>query len=402
MVSEAMAEECTRVLQCAADDEKTEKMVAHIVVLDWHTTQLQSSVSATAIRLAMRDAFFRFIYQLFRLVHHSTKPLIVLATSGHDEQYVPRLVPIVELDAIQNVSVGGVLQRLRTTQQHGASVLSASNLVDYTKALVEQLSDWARSRTIVPFMYIFCACSISNAISQALSMARSALFSSNSTHIFPCSLSSSPYRHLSEILARLLQTNVSLRLPSANSAALSLTLGIRPRVLTNCVEYPTSLVATRRVTMCSVREDILHGTPFVIWARRMNAHHERTLCILRDAIRRLNEMGEALVCVATASESQKLYIVMGCENSLDIMLVREVAHADTFLPVPSEVMMMKCEKQDDGGTHDEMAMHMLSSEGFRAQETRIGGLGSIRERSKEKCSNEKSSNNESSLRRVKF
>lgn len=68
------------------------------------------------------------------MASHSTKSLMVMDTSWHDEQYALRLVPMVELDAIEHVSVGGVLRRLRTTQQNGAGVLLASNVFEFGKA----------------------------------------------------------------------------------------------------------------------------------------------------------------------------------------------------------------------------------------------------------------------------
>ncbi|CAN8073452.1 unnamed protein product [Agarophyton chilense] len=345
----------------------------HIIVVDWHNLQSPNTVTSVASRLRLRDAFIRFLHTLFDHTHLITQPLMLLATCGHDDQHIARIVQVLEMVSSSHVPIASVMQSLRATQQP-CSPLSSSQLRQYSRSLVDQLSEWGASRSAAPHTYIFCNPCVSVAISAALSASPSSIFSSDRSHIFPCQAPSEADGHLSEILARLLESTVTLTLPSDTAAGVNVALNVRPRVLTSTIEYPTALVATKRVGLQSVREDVLHSTPLVVWPKPTTPVHVEHNASFSIVVRKLRQWDEALLCIAIGEDSQKLFVLLPSGNEIRAALLRQVAHAGTLLPVPRCVVRNTAPHAIAHEVAQELALQLLPSTTFHAPSLRIGGV----------------------------
>lgn len=357
---------------CAASLAAAAAGDTHIVLLDWHSVEVTDGAGATSARLRLRDAVVRFLQLLFHSSKQLRHALVLLSTSGHDEQHVPRVVQLLEVAALKHTSIASAMQALRTAQLLAKPIL-ASFLSEYCRSLVAQLLDWATARSAVPHVYIFCSECISSAISGALIGVNARVFSAERCHLFPCTMMSSVDVHLTEVVARLLEGCVTLTLPSDASASVALTLCARPRVLTSTVEYPSALVATRRVTLDSIREDMFHGTPLVLWHARQSRRYVNELAMFESVVRTLRHCGEALLCVAAGEDWQKLFALVPPSSGSGLALLREAAHADNVLPLPKRAMGCG-EIGRSGEDLDETGLQLLPSEAFRAESLRVGGL----------------------------
>lgn len=351
----------------------------HVVLLDWHSVETSNGAACTTARLRLRDAVLRFLQLLFHSSSQLRHSLLLLSTCGHDQQHVPRVVPLLELAALKHTSIATAMHALRTAQLQ-AKPLHSAFVPEYCRSLVAQLSHCAAacSSSAAPHVYIFCSQCISSALSSALLAAKPPVFTVHKCHLFPCTLTSSADAHLAEIVARLLQGSVTLTLPNDASPSLQLTLCARPRVLTATVQYPSALVATRRVTLSSMREDMLHGTPMVLWPAMQSPRQVQQVATFERVVRMLAHCREALLCVAPAENGQKLFALVPPSNGSGIALLREAAHAHNMLPLPKRTTACAAHTAAHNGEHHrdetETGLELLPSEAFRAHCLRVGGL----------------------------
>lgn len=343
---------------------------SHLLILDFHLPSAATQATH-ATRRTLRDLCTRFLYKLFHYPPPSASRSnlhILLVNPLPTPTDTPTLALLTDTPSLRDSrSHGPALARLRTAARSPSSLLD-THINHYTTALVTDAKIYATGRTLT---FITPTTTLSSALQQTLQTASLPAQVTNASDI-PALITL-----LDTMLAHMHETQVALSLPSSVGGASNngvLQLIWRPRVLTrDPANAPDALSATKLLRISSIPEDVLAGPPRVLWAERQG--DTLLFASVCDTLRREQT---ALACVAR-TELGGCFVVLLPPKQGAALLVREVAHADSLLPVPpnvdhfDEVAGERMSKEETAGG----GMELLPIVGYEPSVMKLGGTWTL-------------------------
>ena len=318
----------------------------HLVVLDFHTLPILPRESLN-FRTNLRDAVLRFLAMLY--AHPIEANICVIAIETGD-QFTPRPVNICDTQSIHDIrSHATAISRIRCRARD--SFISECNIVPYARDVVDAVRTWAYS--MFPSVqdqrsqlhsYFFMLESLLNHFSQAI-ITHVPEMANSFTHLFPVpamrtTLDQTPGSDFDEILARLLEHEIALALPTLGDVPThTLKLVCRPRLLTSEFRWTrdATLTALRLVFLSSLHEDLTHGNSCIIhppWQAELSPEASQFL----DLCQYLVEKKQGLICLVSSAQglpaTAVILPVSNLEDNVPMALVKLVGHRDNILPLP--------------------------------------------------------------------